>query len=123
MRYELRDYEWGIIKPMLLNKSRGTITVTYFAAPRAVFSAARIAIKQRSRSAASSGIVRPAASSATPSMICFCTSGVSSGLPSAGHQSRARHAQMRHEMGHAAHAAGEMEEEMRPMIAQRKPGP
>ncbi len=23
MRYELRDYEWGVIKPMLPNKSRG----------------------------------------------------------------------------------------------------
>jgi transposase len=23
MRYELRDYEWSLIKPMLLNKSRG----------------------------------------------------------------------------------------------------
>ena len=23
MRYELRDYEWGVIQPMLPNKSRG----------------------------------------------------------------------------------------------------
>jgi transposase len=40
MRYELSDYEWAIIKPMLPNKPRGAVCVDDRRVPNGIFGCA-----------------------------------------------------------------------------------